>query len=64
MAARDSARVDESARPCSADCLGDGQLPRYITRGLGLEAVLPEVGVLLGFAALFLPIGVWRFRYE
>jgi len=35
-----------------------------ITRGLGVEAVLPEVGVLLGFAALFLVIGVWRFRYE
>ena len=35
-----------------------------ITRGLGVEAVLPEVGVLIGFAALFLLIGVWRFRYE
>lgn len=35
-----------------------------ITRGLGVEAVLPEVGVLMGFAALFLVIGVWRFRYE
>ena len=35
-----------------------------ITRGLGAEAVLPEVGVLLCFAALFLVIGVWRFRYE
>ena len=35
-----------------------------ITRGLGVKAVLPEVAVLLGFAALFLIIGVWRFRYE
>lgn len=35
-----------------------------IIRGLGLEVVLPEVVVLLGFAALFLAIGGWRFRYE
>jgi hypothetical protein len=26
--------------------------------------VLPEAGVLLGFAALFFVVGVWRFRYE
>jgi ABC-2 type transport system permease protein len=35
-----------------------------VTRGLGVEEVLPEVAVLLGFAALFMLIGVWRFRYE
>lgn len=35
-----------------------------ITRGLDLSAVLLEAGVLLGFAALFTGIGVWRFRYE
>ncbi|MCW5861236.1 MAG: ABC transporter permease, partial [Caldilineales bacterium] len=35
-----------------------------ITRGLGLPAVLPEALVLLGFGALFLAFGVWRFRYE
>lgn len=35
-----------------------------ITRGLGVTAVLPETAVLLAFAALFLSIGVWRFRYE
>jgi len=35
-----------------------------ITRGLGVEAVLPEVGVLLGFAVLFFTVGIWRFRYE
>lgn len=35
-----------------------------ITRGLGVTAVLPEVGVLLAFAAVFLSIGLWRFRYE
>lgn len=35
-----------------------------ITRGLGVTAVLPEVGVLLAFAVLFLSIGVSRFSYE
>lgn len=35
-----------------------------ITRGLGITAVLPEVGVLLAFTALFLFVGIWRFRYE
>ena len=35
-----------------------------VLRGRGLSAVLPEVAVLLGFAALFYAIGIWRFRYE
>jgi ABC-2 type transport system permease protein len=35
-----------------------------VLRGQGLAAVLPEAGVLLGFAVAFLLIGVWRFRYE
>jgi len=35
-----------------------------ITRGLGVTAVLPEAGVLLAFTAVFLAVGVWRFRYE
>lgn len=35
-----------------------------ITRGLGVTAVLPETAVLLGFAAVFLFVGIWRFRYE
>jgi ABC-2 type transport system permease protein len=35
-----------------------------VLRGQGLSAILPEAGVLLGFAAVFLAIGVWRFRYE
>ena len=30
----------------------------------GLMAILPEVGVLLGFAALFFVVGVARFRFE
>ncbi len=35
-----------------------------VLRGQGLSAVLPEAGVLLGFAAVFFGIGVLRFRYE
>ncbi|MCE9646287.1 MAG: ABC transporter permease [Chloroflexi bacterium] len=35
-----------------------------VLRGGGLTQILPETGVLLGFAALFFSIGVWRFRYE
>ncbi len=35
-----------------------------VLRGRGLAEVLPEAGVLLGFAALFFAIGIWRFRYE
>jgi len=33
-------------------------------RGGGLVDILPEAGVLLGFAALFFTIGVLRFKYE
>ena len=33
-------------------------------RGGGLMEILPEAGVLLGFAAVFFSIGVMRFRYE
>lgn len=35
-----------------------------VSRGLGLDAVLPEAGILLGFGAAFLGIGLWRFRWE
>ncbi len=35
-----------------------------VGRGHGLDAVLPDAAVLLGFAAVFFAIGVWRFRYE
>jgi len=35
-----------------------------VLRQQGLNAVLPEVAVLLGFAALFYTIGILRFRYE
>jgi len=33
-------------------------------RGGGLVDILPEAGVLFGFAAIFFSIGVMRFRYE
>ncbi len=33
-------------------------------RGQGLVAILPEAGVLLGFATVFFVIGIWRFKYE
>jgi ABC-2 type transport system permease protein len=35
-----------------------------VLRGRGLVDILPEAGVLLGFAAIFFAVGVWRFRYE
>ena len=35
-----------------------------ITRGLGFNAIIPEALVLVAFAAAFLVIGIWRFKYE
>ena len=35
-----------------------------VLRGKGLVDILPEAGVLLGFAATFFTVGVLRFRYE
>ena len=35
-----------------------------VLRGQGVNAILPEAGILLGFAAVFFGIGIWRFRYE
>jgi ABC-2 type transport system permease protein len=35
-----------------------------VLRGGGLQDILPEAAVLLGFAAIFFGVGVWRFRYE
>lgn len=35
-----------------------------IVRNLGVTAVLPEVGALLAFTAVFLVIGFWRFKWE
>jgi ABC-2 type transport system permease protein len=35
-----------------------------IVRGLSVKQILPEVGVLLGFASLFFTIALWRFRFD
>ena len=35
-----------------------------VLRGGGLQDILPEAGVLLGFAVIFFLVGVGRFRYE
>jgi ABC-2 type transport system permease protein len=35
-----------------------------MVRGLGLQEVLPQIGVLLGFALLFFLFAVWRFRFD
>lgn len=35
-----------------------------LIRGLGLQDVALELGVLLGFTVLFLVIGIWRFDFE
>jgi ABC-2 type transport system permease protein len=35
-----------------------------LVRGYGLTGILPEAGALLGFAAVFFLIGVWRFRFD
>jgi ABC-2 type transport system permease protein len=41
----------------------DGMLD-LLGRGLGLQAILPNVAVLLGFAFVFFGIGVARFKFE
>lgn len=35
-----------------------------LTRGQGLSAILDSIVVLLGFSAVFLAIGAWRFEFE
>jgi ABC-2 type transport system permease protein len=35
-----------------------------LLRNLSLTNVLPEIGALLGFTALFIAIGLWRFDFE
>jgi ABC-2 type transport system permease protein len=35
-----------------------------VLRGRGFVDILPEAGVLFGFAAVFFVIGIWRFHYE
>jgi ABC-2 type transport system permease protein len=35
-----------------------------IVRGYDLMGVLPQVGALLGFAAVFFGVALWRFRWD
>ncbi len=35
-----------------------------IVRGQSVAGVLPEAGILLGFALVFFVVGIWRLRYE
>jgi ABC-2 type transport system permease protein len=35
-----------------------------LLRGAGVMDILPEAGILLGFAVIFFSLGVWRFRFE
>jgi ABC-type multidrug transport system permease subunit len=37
---------------------------RVIADGKGLMSILPEVGILLAFAVVFLIIAIRRFRYD
>ena len=39
-------------------------IQNVIARGMGIEGVLMQSGVLLGMAVLFFVIGAWRFKYE
>lgn len=42
----------------------DGYLELLVRQGAGLADVAPQLGALLGFAALFAGLGIWRFRFE
>ena len=35
-----------------------------IVRGLGFSSVVPDVAALLGFAAVFFGVALWRFRFD
>jgi ABC-2 type transport system permease protein len=39
-------------------------LQDVIVRGQGMEAVLPVVGVLMGFAMVFWALAMWRFKFD
>jgi ABC-2 type transport system permease protein len=42
----------------------DGYYDLLIRQGTTLADVAPQIGAVLGFAALFVVIGVWRFDFE
>ena len=37
---------------------------KLLLEGGGLVDIWPNVAILLGFGAVFLTLGLWRFRYE
>ena len=37
---------------------------RLMIEGYGLVDVLPQIAILLGMAALFFAIAIWRFKFE
>jgi ABC-2 type transport system permease protein len=39
-------------------------LQDLMVRGLGMAAVLPEIGALLAFSLVFFLIGAWRFDFD
>lgn len=39
-------------------------LDNLLFRGVGVGAILPEMGALLGFTVLFFLIGLWRFDFD
>jgi len=39
-------------------------IQNVIARGMGMEGVLTQSGILLGMAVLFFIVGAWRFKYE
>jgi ABC-2 type transport system permease protein len=42
----------------------DGFYDVLIRQGTSLVDIAPQIGALLGFAALFGTLGLWRFRFE
>ena len=39
-------------------------IQNVISRGMGMDGVLMQSGILLGMAVLFFVVGAWRFKYE
>jgi len=39
-------------------------IQNVIARGMGMDGVLMQSGILLGMAVLFFVVGAWRFKYE
>jgi ABC-2 type transport system permease protein len=39
-------------------------IQNVVARGMGMEGVLMQSGILLGMAVLFFAIGAWRFKFE